>query len=120
MSELSNSLKRLGKSISRGKRLSIARSVIENPTLREHIFSLVAIELKNEMKMLTSDKHSSILQMKTKDSLKRFTWECVWLEIETHCPALTTTMKECLPTIVLKKDMTVPSLCVCASILLKL
>ena len=86
---------------------------MENPTLREHIFSLVAIELKNEMKMLTSDKHSSILQMKTKDSLERFTWERVWLEIETHCPALTTIMKECLPTIVLKKDMTVPPLCVC-------
>ena len=41
---------------------------MENLTLRKHIFSLVAIELKNEMKMLTSDKHSSNLQMKTKDS----------------------------------------------------
>ena len=53
--------------------------------------------------------------MKTKDSLERFTWECVGLEIETHCPALTTIMKEYLHTIVLKKDTTVPSLCVCAS-----
>ena len=40
-------------------------------------FSLVAIELKNEMKMLTSDKHSSILQMKTKKIGKIHMGTCV-------------------------------------------
>ena len=84
---------------------------MENLTLREHIFSLVAIELKNQMKMLTSDKHSSNLQMKTKDLLKRFTWERVWLEIETHCPALSTITyhfgKQCASSIAIQTRLSV-------------
>lgn len=70
--------------------------------------------------MLSSVKHGSILRMKTKQSMERFTWDRVWLEISTHCPTLTSILQECLPPQVVKNDGALAPLCVCASILLKL
>lgn len=58
--------------------------------------------------------------MKTKDSLERFTWERVWSEVETCCPTLTSFLWECLSPRAKEFENTIPSLCVCASILLKL
>ena len=97
MRELSQSLKRQGKCVSRGRRIAIAKSAVCNPTLKQHIVRIVAHEARNEMKFISSLKHFSILRFKSKDSLERFTWDHVWSEIEDHCPTLATFLKECLP-----------------------
>ena len=120
MRELSQSLKRLGKCVSRGRRIAIAKSAVCNPTLKQHIVRIVAREARNEMKFISSLKHFSILRFKSKDSLERFTWDRVWSEIEDHCPMLATFLKECLPVRVSENNGSIPSLCVCASIILKL
>lgn len=67
-----SSLRKLGKCISQGQKLAIAKSAVENPTLLPHIVSHVAVKLKQEMKTLSSIKHSSILQMKSKDAMESY------------------------------------------------
>ena len=44
----------------------------------------------------------------------------MWSEIETQCPVLVSILQDSLPSSVMKKDNVTPSLCVCASIPLKL
>ena len=118
--ELPISLKKLGKSVSRGNRLAIAKCAVTNPSLRPHIIETLGHEVKQEMKVLSSVKHNSILRMKNKQSLERFTWDRVWTEIQTHCPILASFLMKCLPKTDMVNKALMSSLCVCASILLKL
>ena len=117
---LTHSLKRLGKCIGRGRRLTIVKAVMQNPSLRPQIASVFSSEVKKEIKHLSSCTHDSILRMKTKDSLERFTWDRVWTEIETCCPLLTSFLKGCLSPKLRDNDSSIPPLCLCANILLKL
>lgn len=117
--ELTSSLKKLGKCVSRGQRLAIAKSVLQNPSLRIHIVRVLAMEIRKEIRKLSSQNHS-ILRMKSKTSFEQFTWECVWTEIENCCPLLSVILLNFLPPQVQEKSFTVPSLCLSASILFKL
>ena len=96
------------------------KSVIQNPTLRPHVVSVLSSEARKEIKFVTSHKHDSILRMKTKDSNERFSWDRVWSEIESYCPLLVSFLKGCLPPRLQNNNSSIPSLCVCASIVLKM
>jgi hypothetical protein len=118
--ELTSSLKKLGKSVSCGQRLAIAKSALQNSSLRTHIVKVQALEIRKEIGKLSSQKHSSILRMKSKISFENFTWERVWKEICSCCPLLSIILLNCLHPQVQEKSLTVPSLCLSASVLFKL
>ena len=58
--------------------------------------------------------------MKSKNSLEKFTWDRIWSEVETCCPLLASFIKGCLPPKLQDNSCSLPSLCVCASIILKM
>lgn len=117
---LSQSLKRLGKYVGRGKRRSIAQAAIENTALQGEVVAALCTAAHKEMKTLCSDSHDSILRMKTKPALELFSWERVWLELQQHAPLLLNILTKLLPPSKREAKDIQPAVCVCASILLKL
>ena len=105
--------------VGRGNRRSIATAAINNPALRTEVIHALAHIVQNEMKVLCSDKYDSILRLKTKPSLEQFSWETVWLELMNCTPTLTQLMLCILPKSKQGTKAVRPSLCMCASILLK-
>ena len=93
---------------------------MQNPTLRPHVVSVLSLEARKKIKLVTSRKHDSILQMKIKDSIEHFSWDRVWSEIESYCPLLASFLEGCLPPRLQNNNSSIPSLCVCASIVLKI
>ena len=61
---------------------------MRNPNLQEDIIKVSVQEVRKEMQAVASVGHDSILCMKNKESLERFSWDCVWCEVQTHCPLL--------------------------------
>lgn len=87
---------------------------MENPKLRPRVLAAVAQEIEKEVKQICSDKHDSILRMKFKEALERFTWVRVWRELSDHVPTLLRVIGS------RNSEKAKPALCVCAMILLKL
>ena len=117
---LSGSLKKVGKYVGRGNRISIAAAVIQNTSLRGEVLSSLCKEIQREVKSACSDAHDSILCMTSKPALENFTWERVWQELELKTPLLAATLTGLLPVSKRTQTNVVPALCVCASIILKL
>ena len=76
--------------------------------------------VRKEIRKICSDSHDSILRMKTKTALELFSWERVWLELEVHAPLLVALFTHLLSPKPKAGVVVYPSLCVCASIFLKL
>ena len=108
---LSKSLKKLGKYIGRGKKNSIVSAIMSSP----HIVSAVGKDIKSELKDICSDMHSSILRMKYKEALERFSWERVWEELKEKVPTLLNILCSGV-----SSDKINPAICMSASILIKL
>ena len=65
---------------------AIARTAVNNkPFLPQLVHALCSVIWK-ELKSLCSDKHGSILRLKSKPALENFTWKMVWLELEQNAP----------------------------------
>lgn len=111
---LSQSLKKLGRYIGRGNKRSIVTTVMENPHLRPHVLEAVAMEIEKEVKKVCSDNHDSILRMKFKEALERFSWDRVWRELSDNVPTLLHLVGTRNP------ERAIPALCVSVMILLKL
>lgn len=74
--------------VGRRKKRSITKAVVENVALRKEVITQVSRLALKEIKLTCSDRHDSILRMKSKISLEKFTWERVWLELEQNVPLL--------------------------------
>ena len=112
---LSRSLKRLGKYVGRGKKSSIVDAILSNPQLREHMVTAIAKEVQKELKVICCDEHCSILCMKYKTALERFTWETVWQELKNKATTLLNILSGGSSSSTIR-----PAISMCASILLKL
>ena len=112
---LTKSLKTLGKYVGRGTKTSIVAAIMSNPQLRNNIVTAMAKEVQKEIKGICSDDYSSILRMKYKVALERFTWDRVWQELETKAPIFVHLLSGGASSTNIK-----PAICTCASILLKL
>ncbi len=72
---LTNSLKKLGRFVGRGNRKSIAQAAVQNSTLLPPLVTKLAAHLrKNEIVPICSDTHDSLLRLKSKPALEKFTW----------------------------------------------
>ena len=115
---LSQSLKKIGKYVGRGKKRSIAKAVVENSTLRDEVIFTLGRAVRKEISNICSDSHDSILRMKSKTAMKLFCWERIWLELQMHSPLLVALLIQLVPPS--KHKAFNPALCVCASIFLKM
>ena len=91
---LSRSLKKIGEV---GKKRSIAEAVIQNNALRNEVVAALGTAARKEISKICSDSHDSILRMKTKTALELFSWERVWLELQTHAPLFVAILVQLLP-----------------------
>ena len=73
---LSQSLKKIGKYVGRGKKRSIAKAVVENSTLRDEVIFTLGRAVRKEISNICSDSHDSILRMKSKTAMEllEFGW----------------------------------------------
>ena len=109
---LFRSLKKIGKYVGRGKKRSIANAVIENSTLRKEVLLALGKAARKEISKICSDSHDSILRMKTKPALELFSWERVWLELQTHAPLIMALLVQLLPSSKRKTECAYhPALC---------
>ena len=117
---LTRSLKKLGRFVGRGSKQSIARAAVNNKSLLPQLVCALCSAIRKELKSLCSDKHDSILRLKSKPALENFTWKTVWLELEQNAPTFLALLVGLLPASKHQLDSVRPALCMCASILLKL
>ena len=115
---LTRSLKKLGRFVGRGSKQSIA--AVNNKSLLPQLVRALCSAVRKEVKSLCSDKHYSILRLKSKPALENFTWKTVWLELEQNAPTFLVLLVGLLPGSKQQLDSVRPALCMCASILLKL
>lgn len=104
----------------RGSRRSIACAAINNKTLQPYIIAELTKLIRGEVKELCSTKYDSILCMKVKHALEKFSWDRVWGELEKKCPILLQVLTESLPYTTRCKESIKPAMCTSACILLKL
>ena len=88
---------------------------MENPHLHALVVRAVSKEVKGELKEICSDSYDTILRMKFKVALENFTWSRVWKELQNKTPTLLEILSGGS-----SNGPVQPSICTCASILMKL
>ena len=117
---LTQSLKKLGRYVGRGNRRSIASAAMSNARLRPELLRIVCRDVRNEVQKVCSQKHDTILKLKSKPALAQFTWKTVMLELEQVAPTLMTLLHGFIASSKSYLDSVQPAICMCASIILKL
>lgn len=111
-------MKKLARLVGCGNLTSIAAFVIRNPALKSKILNEIQKIVRNEIKIICSDKEKSIFRDKSQHHLENFSWEPLWSELSSKAPVLLSIMKGCTP----KKadpEHIKPIICTCVAILLK-
>lgn len=93
---LTSSLKRLGRSVGRRNRRSIARQAISDSRIRERIVDLLGKRMANEMKAMCSMKTDSILRKRNQGILHKLNVQAVVSEMEKHAPHTLAILRSCL------------------------
>ena len=75
---------------------SLASTIISSPDTCKPLILELSRKMKEEMKVLASNKHDSILR-DTNAAVKHFHWETVMLEYEKMVPVLVSLLKELIP-----------------------
>ena len=86
-----------------------------NPDLHPLVVRAVTKELQNELKEICADGYDTILRMKYRVALEMFTWSRVWKELQSKTPTLLEILSGGC-----SNGPVQPSICTCASILMKL
>lgn len=116
---ISHSLKKLARCVGHKNCKSIASAAVGNMKLRPHVVEKLARSIRmQELVPLCSDKHDSILRLKSKPALEHFSWETVWEELRVNAPLLLSFFSCLLPK--RKQQEVHPAICMLASIVLRL
>lgn len=109
--------KRLTKSLVRGERDRVLNRLLQSENLVLKAAEKIGVEIKKEIKLLCSNKLSSIIRENSKTALEFFSWETIVLELQKTAPLLVIILKHCLSTVPTEKLNHI--LCVCACILVR-
>ncbi len=85
---LTRSLIKLGKSVGRKSRSSIARQVANDRRIKDRVVELLGGNIRREMKTLCSLREISIVRSTSPDTLQYFKWETVIDELQEQAPTL--------------------------------
>ena len=122
--QLDSSLQKVGCALAGGDPQSIARAVLSEPTVREHILKKVAKEVDDECARLCRRHPISVFRKVSLTKMEEFSWEWFVQELETKCPV----MYRFLVTVVSHTDHRnthkkgtahSPGICMAAAVLLK-
>ena len=91
---LTHSLKRLGRSVGRRDRASIARQVVTDRKLLKRTVPLIGKAMAREMKALCSVDANSILKSTDPSTLQTFTWKLLLDELHQIAPVTTTILNK--------------------------
>ena len=59
---LTPSRKKIGKAVAHGSKKALAKQCMEDPVTKRHLFDLVGLSLRREMKVMVSDSTNSLLK----------------------------------------------------------
>ena len=93
---LSRSLKRIGRSVGRLNRQSIAREAMKDERIRSKSIEILSKRLAKETKTLCSKKVMSTLRKRDLNSLQEFDVSSILNEMEQHAPSVLTLLRGCL------------------------
>lgn len=105
----------MGKSVARGSKKTLVDQCFSDPGTLPHLMKKLSRVLREEMKMMCSEKTVSVLRSKSYDVLKNFKWEDLLKEMSVHAPTLAHILQSCTG----KSSKKSAVIGVCASILLK-
>ena len=98
----------------RGSYGALSSSLIASERCSDQILMKIIKLIKEELKHICSLNHSSILR-DDNEAVKRFSWETVWLELQSNVPILMKILTELLPT----PNEDKPLICLIVSMILK-
>ena len=93
---LTLSLRKIGRSLGRRNKRSIAIQAVRHPRVCNHVVSLIGEKLAKEMKAMCAKKNNSILRQKPVDAIQTFRVENVIDEMEKLAPHTLTLLRSCL------------------------
>ena len=108
----------MGTAVAHGSKKSMAKQCLEDSITRKHLFELVGIKLRNEIRITASENTGSFLQSTTTEELKSFSWSHVFEELIKHAPTLLLILQACTKTKIERKNTT-SIVGTCAVIILK-
>ena len=96
VNRLTRSLKRIGRSVGRQNRKSIARQVVADTVTRTHIVDQLGKVIDKEMRQMCSLKVPSILRGSDPNVLRTFSWSKVIDELKSVAPTLLRVLQSCV------------------------
>ena len=85
---LTPSRKKIGKAVDHGSKKALAKQCMEDPVTKRHLFDLVGLSLRREMKVMVSDSTNSLLKSQEVEQMKSFSWASVLDELTNNAPTL--------------------------------
>ena len=105
----------MGKSIARGSKKTLVDQCFSDPGTFPCLMKKLGRVLREEMKMMCSEKTASVLRNKTYGMLKNFKWEDLLKEMRVHAPTVAHILQSCTG----KSSKKSAVIGICASILFK-
>ena len=96
MFQLSHSLKRLGRSIGRKNRSSIAHQAMKDTRIRKRVIERMGKLMSKELTQLASLKANSMLRDQSCNTLAGFSWHSLLQELEKETPVTLSLLKQCV------------------------
>ena len=96
----------------------MAKQCLEDSITRKHLFELIGIKLRNEIRIMASENTGSFLQSTTTEELKSFSWSRVFEELIKHALKLLLILQACTK-IKIERKNTTSIVGTCAVIILK-
>ena len=74
--------------MARKSQKTVAVESMKNPCVRKHIVELVGMQIRKEIRVMTSDNAHSFLCSQSKADLKEFKWDRLHAELSNNAPTL--------------------------------
>ena len=122
--QLDSSLQRVGSALAGGDPHTIAKVVLSEPSVRQHVLNRVVQEIDDECMSVCCWQPVSVFRKITPLQMESFSWDCFIKELETKCPI----RYQILETVVSHSDRRNsqkkgeahhPGICMVAAVLLK-
>ena len=85
--------KKFGKAVARGFNSSLVGECLKQARTRKYLFQKLVHMIQQDMKQLCSRMANSMLQNKSSNALKEFSWNNLIKELAQHAPALLHVLK---------------------------
>ena len=110
--------KHIGKAIARGSWKAVAEQCFRNPARRKYLLDRIALEMRKDLRTVSSMKNPSCLRYNSPEDLKSFTWNKLLHELSVNAPTLLSVLQAATRKRIPRKNAK-GVICICAAIILK-